>query len=66
MARDPRGEKKKMSKSPFENGLLTIQGERKMEKEEKDKKFHRIERSYGTSWLQLPCARGCRRIRGQG
>jgi len=31
-----------------EDGVLTIQGERKKEKEEKGKKFHRIERSYGT------------------
>ena len=31
-----------------EEGVLTIQGERKKEKEEKGKKFHRIERSYGT------------------
>lgn len=31
-----------------ENGVLTISGERKTEKEEKKKKFHRIERSYGT------------------
>jgi HSP20 family protein len=30
-----------------ENGVLTISGERKFEKEEKDKKYHRIERSYG-------------------
>jgi HSP20 family protein len=30
-----------------ENGVLTITGERKFEKEEKDKKYHRIERSYG-------------------
>ena len=35
-------------KVTIENGMLTIQGERKMEKEEKDKKFHRIERSYGS------------------
>ena len=28
--------------------MLTITGERKFEKEEKDKKYHRIERSYGT------------------
>lgn len=32
----------------IENGLLTISGERKQEKEEKNKKFHRIERSYGS------------------
>jgi len=31
-----------------EDGVLTIRGERKKEKEEKGKKFHRIERSYGT------------------
>lgn len=35
-------------KVTIENGLLTIQGERKLEKEEKGKKFHRIERSYGS------------------
>lgn len=28
--------------------MLTIQGERTQEKEEKGKKFHRIERSYGS------------------
>jgi HSP20 family protein len=28
--------------------VLTITGERKFEKEEKGKKYHRIERSYGT------------------
>jgi len=31
----------------FENGTLTIKGERKFEKEEKGKGFHRMERSYG-------------------
>jgi len=30
-----------------EKGVLTIKGERKFEKEEKEKKYHRIERSYG-------------------
>ncbi|MFO0725096.1 MAG: Hsp20/alpha crystallin family protein [Myxococcota bacterium] len=29
------------------DGMLTIQGERKQEKEEKKDKFHRIERTYG-------------------
>jgi HSP20 family protein len=29
------------------DGTLTIEGERKQEKEEKGKKFHRIERQYG-------------------
>ena len=30
-----------------ENGVLTVSGERKMENEEKQDNFHRIERSYG-------------------
>ena len=34
-------------KVTVENGVLTLTGERKLEKEEKDKKYHRIERSYG-------------------
>ena len=32
----------------IDNGALTIQGERRQEKEEKGKKFHRIERHYGS------------------
>ncbi len=32
----------------YENGILTIRGEKKQEKEEKGKTYHRIERSYGT------------------
>ncbi len=32
----------------MENGILSISGERKSEKEEKNKKFHRIERCYGS------------------
>ena len=34
-------------KVTVENGVLTFRGERKQEKEEKGKKFHRIERYYG-------------------
>ncbi len=30
-----------------EKGVLSITGERRFEKEEKDKKYHRVERSYG-------------------
>jgi HSP20 family protein len=30
-----------------ENGVLVLRGERKFEKEEKNKRYHRIERSYG-------------------
>jgi HSP20 family protein len=39
---------KKDVKVTFEENVLKIEGERKQEKEEKGKKFHRIERSYGT------------------
>jgi len=31
-----------------EDGLLTIRGERKFNRENKDENYHRIERSYGT------------------
>ena len=34
-------------KVEFEDGVLTVEGERKQEKEEKGKKFHKIERAYG-------------------
>ena len=39
-----------------ENNILTIQGERKFEKEEKEENFHRIERRYGsfTRTFKLP------------
>ena len=40
--------KKEDVKVTVEDGVLTIQGERKYEKEEKGKKYHRIERSYGS------------------
>lgn len=39
--------KKEEVKVTVEDGVLTITGERKFEKEEKGKKYHRIERSYG-------------------
>ncbi|GIW39822.1 MAG: molecular chaperone [Candidatus Binatia bacterium] len=35
-------------KITVENGVLTLQGERKQEKEEKGRKFHRVERFYGS------------------
>jgi HSP20 family protein len=35
-------------KVTLERSVLTISGERKAEKEEKGKRFHRIERSYGS------------------
>lgn len=40
--------KKEDVKVTLEDGVLTIQGERKHEKEEKGKKYHRVERSYGS------------------
>ena len=40
--------KKEDVKVTAEEGTLTIMGERKFEKEEKGKKYHRVERSYGS------------------
>ena len=40
--------KKEDVKVAVENGVLTISGERKFEKEEKKRKYHRVERGYGT------------------
>ncbi len=40
--------KKEDIKVTAEGGNLTVQGERKQEKEEKNKKFHRVERHYGS------------------
>jgi HSP20 family protein len=42
------GVKKEEVKVAIENGVLSISGERKSEKEEKGKKFHRVEQTYGT------------------
>lgn len=41
------GVRKEDVKVTLQDGMLTIQGERKQEKEEKNKKFHRVECSYG-------------------
>ena len=35
-------------KVTVENGVLTLQGERRQEKEEKGKRYHRVERAYGS------------------
>jgi len=40
--------KKEDVKITIEDGVLTLQGERKIEKEEKGKRFHRTERLYGS------------------
>jgi HSP20 family protein len=39
--------RKEEVKVNFYEGVLTIEGERKLEKEERGEKFHRIERGYG-------------------
>ena len=40
--------KKEDVKVSVDDGVLRLEGERKQEKEDKNKKFHRIERSYGS------------------
>ena len=39
--------KKEDVKVAMDDGILTMEGERKQETDEKGKKFHRVERSYG-------------------
>ena len=41
------GLKKEEVKVTVENGVMTVSGERKFEKEEKTRKYHRVERAYG-------------------
>ncbi len=41
------GVEKDNIKIEYANGVLTIKGERKMEKEIKEENYHRLERSYG-------------------
>lgn len=45
---DAPGVKREDLKVTVQNGVLTISGERKSEKEEKGKKFHKVERLYGS------------------
>jgi HSP20 family protein len=42
----------------LQDGVLTIKGEKEAEKEEKDKRYHRVERSYGAFFrsMRLPAA----------
>jgi len=48
--------KKDDLKIGIDHGMLTLEGERRQEKEEKGKKFHRVERAYGKFMrrLELP------------
>jgi len=39
---------KKDVRVTVQDGVLTIQGQRRQEKEEKNKRFHRVERAYGS------------------
>jgi len=51
----------------FENGVLTIRGERKMEKEEKKENYHRVELAYGTFTrsFSLPATLDAEKIRAE-
>ncbi|MGQ0384548.1 MAG: Hsp20/alpha crystallin family protein [Gammaproteobacteria bacterium] len=42
------GVKREEVKVAFEDGMLTISGERRQEKEVNERRMHRIERCYGT------------------
>jgi len=46
--------KKEDVKVTVQNGVLIMTGERKFEKEEKKKKYHRVEPGYGTFMRSLP------------
>lgn len=50
-----------------ENGVLTIYGQRKFEKEEKNKRYHRLERSYGsfTRSFSLPEGADASKVRAE-
>lgn len=52
------GMKKEDIKVTVDNGMLSFRGERKFEKEEKGKKYHRVERSYGTFFRSFSLPEG--------
>ncbi len=51
----------------FENGVLTLKGERKMEKEERKENYHRLEMAYGsfTRSFALPATVDPEKIRAE-
>jgi HSP20 family protein len=51
----------------FENGVLTVKGERRLEKDEKRENYHRVERSYGTFTrsFSLPGSLDAEKIRAE-
>jgi HSP20 family protein len=51
----------------FENGVLTVKGERKLEREDKRENYHRVERQYGTFTraFSLPGTVDAERIRAE-
>ncbi len=51
----------------FENGVLTLKGERKLEREEARDGYHRVERSYGTFTraFSLPASIDAEKIRAE-
>jgi HSP20 family protein len=51
----------------FENGVLTLKGERKMEKEEMKDNYHRVEMSYGsfTRTFALPATVDAEKVRAE-
>lgn len=52
------GMKKEDVKVEVADGYLTISGERKEEKEEKEKNFYRCEREYGSFYRAIPLPKG--------
>lgn len=56
--------KKEDVKLTVQDNVLAISGERKYEKEEKGKKYHRVERAYG-SFLRASRSGRCRRQQGR-
>jgi HSP20 family protein len=51
----------------FENGVLTLKGERKLDKEDKRENYHRLELSYGTftRGFSLPATIDSEKIRAE-